>query len=71
MSQPLWSSRPTDLYGRRKRDRLATALWGVGVLVGGVTAASWWKPSKGTPVCRTVTAVGTDRDMLTPDGVAL
>ncbi|MGH3559230.1 MAG: oxidoreductase, partial [Mycobacterium sp.] len=30
----IWASRPADIYGRRKRDRLYTVLWGVGALLG-------------------------------------
>ena len=29
MPESIWTSRPADLYGRRDRDRLGTALWGV------------------------------------------
>ncbi|HLR98811.1 MAG TPA: PDR/VanB family oxidoreductase [Mycolicibacillus parakoreensis] len=71
MSQPLWDSRPSDLYGRRKRDRLYTALSGIGALFAGVTAVSRWDPAKVTPVPRTRTAVVTRREMLAPDVVAL
>lgn len=71
MPQPLWETRPTDLYGRRQRDRLFTAIWGLGALFGGITAASWWKPSKVIPVPRTLTAVVTKREMLAPDVVGL
>jgi ferredoxin-NADP reductase len=69
--QTIWSSRPADLYGRRKRDRVLTALWGVGVLFGGLASASRWKPSRVSPVQRTITAVVTKREMLAPDVVAL
>ncbi|BBY54331.1 oxidoreductase [Mycobacterium koreense] len=71
MSQKLWGTRPGDLYGRRQRDRLYTALWGIGVLFAGVTAASRWNPARITPVPRTRTAVITKRQTLAPDVVAL
>lgn len=71
MSQGIWHSRPADLYGRRKRDRLYTALYGVGALFGGLASASRWNPSLVKPVSRTHTAVVTKREMLTPDVVAL
>ena len=71
MSQTIWSSRPADLYGRRKRDRFYTALWGAGVLFGGLASASRWTPSRILPVQRTNTAVITKRELLTPDVVAL
>ncbi|ETZ47571.1 putative phthalate 4,5-dioxygenase domain protein [Mycobacterium avium MAV_120809_2495] len=35
MAQAIWESIPADLYGRRKRDRMYTALYGVGALFGG------------------------------------
>ncbi|OBI31210.1 PDR/VanB family oxidoreductase [Mycobacterium sp. E2238] len=71
MAHAIWSSRPADLYGRRKRDRLYTALWGVGTLFGGLASASRWDPSRVIPVPRTNTAVVTKREVLTPDVVAL
>jgi hypothetical protein len=71
VSQGIWGSRPADLYGRRKRDRLLTALWGVGALFGGLASASRWNPSKIKPVSCTRTAVVTRREMLSPDVVAL
>ncbi|MGH3560111.1 MAG: ferredoxin reductase, partial [Mycobacterium sp.] len=71
MSQTIWSSRPADLYGRRKRDRLYTALCGVSALFGGFASASRWTPSRVLPVQRTNTAVVTKRELLTPDVVAL
>lgn len=71
MAQAIWSSRPADLYGRRRRDRLYTALWGVGTLFGGLASASRWTPSRVVPVRRTNTAVVTKRELLTPDVVAL
>ena len=71
MAQSLWASRPADIYGRRKRDRLYTALFGVGAVLGGFASATRWKPSRVVPVERTHTAVITKREMLTPDVVAL
>ena len=71
MPQSIWASRPADIYGRRKRDRLYTALWGVGVVLGGFASATRWKPSRVVPVGRTHTAVVTKRELLTPDVVAL
>ncbi|GAB7142697.1 PDR/VanB family oxidoreductase [Mycobacterium riyadhense] len=71
MSQTIWSTRPADLYGRRKRDRCYTALWGVGVLFGGFASASRWTISRIAPVRRTNTAVVTKRELLAPDVVAL
>jgi len=38
--QSIWAGRPADIYGRRKRDRLYTALWGVGVVLGGFASAT-------------------------------
>jgi ferredoxin-NADP reductase len=69
--QSIWASRPADIYGRRKRDRLYTALWGVGVVLGGFASATRWKPSRVVPVGRTHTAVVTKRELLSPDVVAL
>jgi ferredoxin-NADP reductase len=71
VSQTIWSSRPADLYGRRKRDRIYTALWGVGVLFGGLASASRWDPSRVSAMRRTSTAVVTKRELLAPDVVAL
>lgn len=71
MTHAIWSSRPADLYGRRKRDRLYTALWGVGTVFGAFASASRWTPSRVLPVQRTTTAVVTKRELLTPDVVAL
>jgi ferredoxin-NADP reductase len=71
VTQSTWASRPADIYGRRKRDRLYTALWGVGVVLGGLASATRWKPSRVVPVGRTHTAVVTKRELLTPDVVAL
>jgi ferredoxin-NADP reductase len=71
VSQSIWSSRPADIYGRRKRDRLYTAVWGVVAVVNGLSVASRWKPSRVVPVGRTHTAVVTKRELLSPDVVAL
>ncbi|WP_077103767.1 PDR/VanB family oxidoreductase [Mycobacterium terramassiliense] len=71
MTHAIWSSRPADLYGRRKRDRLYTALWGVGTVFGAFASASRWTPTRVVPVQRTTTAVVTQRELLTPDVVAL
>lgn len=70
MSHTMWSNRPADLYGRRKRDRMYTAMWGAGALFGGFASASRWTPSRVSPVQRTNTAVITKREMLAPDVVA-
>lgn len=67
----IWDSIPADLYGRRKRDRMYTALYGVGALFGGMASASRWTPSRISSVQRTTTAVVTKRELLTPDVVAL
>jgi ferredoxin-NADP reductase len=71
VSQSIWASRPADIYGRRKRDRLYMALWGLGVLLGGFASATRWTPSRVVPVGRTHTAIVTKRELLTPDVVAL
>lgn len=71
MTHAIWNSRPTDLYGRRKRDRFYTALWGVGTVFGAFATASRWTPSRVVPVQRTTAAVVTKRELLTPDVVAL
>ena len=71
MTQSIWASRPADIYGRRKRDRLYTALWGVGVALGGLATVTRWTPSRVVPVGRTHSAVVAKREMLTPDVVAL
>ncbi|ORW87701.1 oxidoreductase [Mycobacterium szulgai] len=71
MPESIWTSRPADLYGRRKRDRFATALWGVRTMFGGFASASRWKPSRVTPVRRTHPAVVTNRELVAPDVVAL
>jgi len=71
VSQSIWASRPADIYGRRKRDRLYTALWGLGALLGGFSSVTQWTPARVVPVGRTHTAVVTKRELLTPDVVAL
>ncbi len=71
MAHDIWSTRPADLYGRRKRDRSYTALWGVGALFGGLASASRWTPSRVSPVRRTETAMVTKRELIAPDVVAL
>jgi ferredoxin-NADP reductase len=71
VTQSNWASRPTDIYGRRKHDRLYTALYGVTAVLGGFASATRWKPSRVMPVRRTHTAVVTTRELLTPDVVAL
>ncbi|MEE6176777.1 PDR/VanB family oxidoreductase [Mycobacterium sp. 050134] len=70
-AQSIWSSRPADLYGRRKRDLAYTALWGVGTVFGGLASASRWTPSRVLPVERTNVAVVTKRERLGPDVIAL
>ncbi len=71
MAHTIWGSRPADLYGRRKHDRLYAALCGVGALFGGFASASRWTPSRVAPVRRTNTAVVTERELVAPDVVAL
>jgi ferredoxin-NADP reductase len=71
VTQTIWNTRPADLYGRRKRDRMYTALYGVGSLFGSLASASRWTPTRVSPVQRTNTAVVTERELLTPDVVAL
>lgn len=71
MTAQIWKSRPADLYGRRKHDRLFNALWGAITVFGGMAALSRWKPSRVVPVSRTIAAVVTKREMLTSDVVAL
>ncbi|BBY11622.1 oxidoreductase [Mycobacterium marseillense] len=71
VTRAIWDSIPADLYGRRKRDRMYTALYGVGTLFGGMASASRWTPARVLPVQRTTTAVITKREQLTPDVVAL
>lgn len=71
VTRAIWDSIPADLYGRRKRDRMYTALYGVGTLFGGMASASRWTPSRVQPVRRTTTAVITKREEPAPDVVAL
>jgi ferredoxin-NADP reductase len=71
VTRGIWDGIPADLYGRRKRDRMYTALYGIGTLFGGLASASRWTPSRVLPVQRTTTAVVTTRELLTPDVVAL
>jgi ferredoxin-NADP reductase len=71
VSQSIWGSRPADIYGRRQRDRLYTAIWGLATVLGGFSSASRWKPSRVVPVGRTHTAVITKREQLSPDVVGL
>ncbi|OBB92097.1 PDR/VanB family oxidoreductase [Mycobacterium sp. 852002-40037_SCH5390672] len=71
VAQTIWDGIPADLYGRRKRDRMYTALYGVGTLFGGMATASRWTSSRVEPVQRTTTAVVIKRELLTPDVVAL
>lgn len=71
MAQQIWRSRPADLYGRRKHDRFFSLLWAAVTVFSGVSGLSRWKPSRVTPVSRTIAAVVTKREMLTPDVVAL
>jgi len=71
VTQSIWASRPADIYGRRKRDRLYTALWGIGAVLGGFASVTRWKPSRVVPVGRTHTAVVTKRELVAPDVVAL
>ncbi|MEB3983308.1 PDR/VanB family oxidoreductase [Mycobacterium sp. 663a-19] len=71
MPESIWTSRPADLYGRRDHDRLATMLWGIRTLFGGLASVSRWEPSRVRPVRRTQTAVVTKRELVAPDVVAL
>ncbi len=71
MSQQIWKDRPPDLYGRRKHDRIYTVLWGAASIFAGISRVSRWTPARVTPVQRTITAVVTKREMVTPDVVAL
>ena len=71
MQQAIWDNIPADLYGRRKRDRMYTALYGVGTLFGGLASASRWTSSRVSPVQRTNVAVVTKRELAAPDVVAL
>ncbi len=71
MPQSIWATRPPDLYGRRERDRLSSVLWGIGAVLGGLSTATRWTPSRVVPVGRTHTATVTKRELLAPDVVAL
>lgn len=71
VAQTIWNGIPADLYGRRKRDRMYTALYGVGALFGGLASASRWTSSRVQSVQRTTAAVVTHRELLAPDVVAL
>ncbi|MGV0627567.1 PDR/VanB family oxidoreductase [Mycolicibacter minnesotensis] len=71
MADQLWRSRPADLYGRRRHDRLFNTLWAAMTVFGGIAAISRWRPSQVVPVPRTITAVVAKREMLTGDVVAL
>ncbi|OBB80203.1 oxidoreductase [Mycobacterium colombiense] len=71
VAQTIWNGIPADLYGRRRRDRMYTALYGVGALFGGLASASRWTSSRVQSVQRTTTAVVTDRELVAPDVVAL
>jgi ferredoxin-NADP reductase len=71
VTQSIWASRPADIYGRRKRDRLYTALWGLGAVLGGFASVTRWKPSRVVPVGRMHTAIVTKRELVAPDVVAL
>lgn len=71
VAQTIWESIPADLYGRRKRDRMYTALYGVGSLFGGLASASRWTSAWVESVRRTTTAVVANRELVSPDVVAL
>jgi ferredoxin-NADP reductase len=71
VTQSIWADRPADIYGRRERDRLFTALCGVRAVLGGFASATLWKPSRVVPVERTHNAVVTKRELVAPDVVAL
>ncbi len=71
MPRDIWTSRPADLYGRRKHDRFLSALWGAATVFGSVSAVTRWRPSRVLPVPRTITAVVTKREMVSPDVMAL
>jgi ferredoxin-NADP reductase len=66
VSQGIWTTRPADIYGRRKRDRLYTVLWGLGTMLGGFASATPWRPSRISPVQRTHAAIVTKRELITP-----
>jgi ferredoxin-NADP reductase len=69
--ESIWTSRPADLYGRRDHDRFYTLLWGVRTMLGGLSAASRWKPSRVPTVRRTHTATVIERKLVATDVVAL
>jgi ferredoxin-NADP reductase len=69
--QEIWKTRPADLYGRRKHDRFYSVLAGGVTLFKGFSIVSRWKPTHVQPVRRTVAAVITKRELITPDAVAL
>ena len=71
VAQTIWDGIPADLYGRRKRDRMYTALYGVGSLFGGFASASRWTSARVESVRRTTNAVVANRELLAPDVVAL
>ncbi|OBK09885.1 PDR/VanB family oxidoreductase [Mycobacterium asiaticum] len=71
MPESIWTSRPTDLYGRRQHDRFYTALWGIRALLGGLAATSRWDPSRVPAVSRTHCAKVIERKVVAPDVVAL
>ncbi|KAA1251060.1 oxidoreductase [Mycobacterium simiae] len=69
--ESIWTTRPADLYGGGRRDRFATALWGVRALFGGLASASRWNPSWVAPVRRTHQAKVIERAFVARDVVAL
>jgi ferredoxin-NADP reductase len=69
--ESIWASRPADLYGRRRRDRFGTLLWGMRAALEGFASVSRWDPSRVKPVQRMQTAVITKRELIAPDVVAL
>jgi ferredoxin-NADP reductase len=69
--ESIWTSRPADLYGRRDHDRFYTLLWGVRTMLGGLAAASRWKPSRVPTVRRTHSATVIERKLVATDVVAL
>lgn len=71
MPEDIWKSRPADLYGRRRHDRFYSMLGAAVMLSKGLSVTSRWSPSRVVPVQRTISAVITKREMLTPDVVAL
>lgn len=71
MTESIWASRPADIYGRRKRDRLYTGLWGLSTVLGGFASVTRWKPSRVASIERTHSAVVTKRELVAPDVVAL